>query len=171
MTLTTRSVLYKDGKPFEPWTGQVDLSTTGGEVHEIELPEWLSTEEYCKTYRTWKYFWGLGANPEWPEKWQRILVRKGYSPADRLACIQLLMTKKFRSKFRSDLCAQLKTWLEEERYPHPFSPKQWDKLVNKYVVWRAAQLETALNRDQSYYGVPGDNLEVKVLVENLKTRA
>ena len=99
------------------------------------------------------------------------MVRRGYSPADRLACIQLLKTKKFRSKFRSDLCAQLKTWLEEERYPHPLSPKQWDKLVNKYVVWRAAQLETALNRDRSYYGVPRENLEVKVLVENLKTRA
>lgn len=172
MPLTTRSVVYcKDGTPFEPWAGQVDLSTTGWEVHEIELPDWLSTEEYCKSFVKWKYFWGLGADPNWPEKWQRLLTRGGFSPSDRLACIQLLKTKKFRSKFRSDLHAQLVNWLTEERYPYPFSPKQWDKLVNKYVIWRAARLETALRLDLNYYGVPKDNVEVRILVENLKPRA
>jgi hypothetical protein len=171
MSLTTRSVLYhQDGTPFEPWTGQVDLSTTEWEVHEIELPEWLSTEEYCTSYLKWKYFWGLGANPEWPETWQRLLTRKGLSTADRLACIQLLKTKKFRSEFRKGLHAQLVNWLNEERYPYPFSPKQWDKLVNKYVTWEADRLEAAI---QHYHncGVPRPNSEVRILVENLKPRA
>lgn len=172
MPLTTRSVLYlTDGTPSEPWVGQVDLSTTGGEVHEIELPDWLPTEEYCTNPIKWKHFWGLGANPEWPENWQRLLTRRGFSTADRLACIQLLKTKKFRSKFRSDLHAQLVTWLTEECYPYPFSPKQWDKLVNKYVVWRAARLEAALCSDKNYYGIPKDNLEVRILVEKLKAGA
>ena len=170
MPLTTRSVVYcNDGTPYEPWTGQVDLSTTGWEVHEIELPDWLSTEEYCKSFIKWKHLWGLGGNPEWPEKWQRLLARGG-SPADRLACIQLLKTKKFRSEFRRGLHDQLVTWLTEERYPSPFSPKQWDKLVNKYVVWRAARLEAAIQRYHNY-GVPRSNQEVKILVENLKARA
>ena len=171
MPLATRSVLYlKDGTPFDSSVGQVDLSTTWWELHEIELPEWLSTKEYCRSYIKWKHFWGLGGDPEWPEKWQRLLSRGG-SPADRLACIQLLKTKKFRSKFRSDLCAQLVNWLNEECYPTPFSPRQWDKLVNKYVVWRAERLESDLRRDKSYYGVPKANLETRIIVENLASRA
>jgi hypothetical protein len=171
MALTTRSVLYlPDGTPSEPWVDQVDLSTTGWEVHKIELPDWLSTEEYCTSYVKWKHFWGMGADPEWPEKWQRLLARNG-SPADRLACIQLLKTKKFRSQFRNGLHDQLVNWLNEERYPSPFSPKQWNKLVNKYVGRRAAQLEADLRRDKSYYGVPKSNLEVRILVENLASRA
>jgi hypothetical protein len=171
MPLTTRLVLYNEGTPIEPWVDQVDLSTTGGEVHEILLPDWLSTEEYCANPIKWKHFWGLGANPDWPENWQRLLTRSGFSPADRLACIQLLKTKKFRSKFRSDLHAQLVTWLTEERYMYPFSPKQLDKLVNKYVIRRAAQLEAEIHSDSNYYGAPQSNLEVRILVENLKPHA
>jgi len=69
MALTTRSVVHcKDGTPFETWLGQFDLGATGWEVHEIELPDWLSTEEYCKSFVKWKYFWGLGADSNWPEK-------------------------------------------------------------------------------------------------------
>jgi len=100
-----------------------------------------------------------------------MLTRGGLSPSDRLACIQLLKTKKFRSKFRSDPHDQLVNWLTEERYPYSFSPKQWEKLVNKYVDWKATRIYSTLQRNLNYYGVPKDNVEVRILVENLKPHA
>ena len=178
MTTTRRSVLYiKAGEnsttpatPMAAWREQVDLSTTAVyclsaeddqlvsrpkyEVHEIELPSWMTTNEYCLNYISWKYLWGCGADPEWPEEWQRLLING--RTAEKLALIQLLKTKKFRSEFRMGLRDQLVTWLNdtERRYASPFSPKQWDTLLNKYLLRDAVQLGEKLYRDRQYLGVP-----------------
>ena len=181
MPLTTRSVLYvrNDGDsltnpmiPLGPWVGQVDLSTMGNysspeskktlvqapkyEVHEIELPEWLPTERYCGDYIRWSRLWGYGADPEWPESWQRLLVLINGDPQAKIACIDLLNTKKFRSEFRSSLRDRLVTWLEdpEARFPSPFTPKQWDKLIVKYVTWKANRILRELTLKGDYFGAP-----------------
>lgn len=165
MTTTRRPILYiKAGEnsttpttPLAAWREQVDLSTMAAycasstndqivsspmyEVHEIELPSWMTTDEYCRSYFLWKLLWGCGADPEWPEK---------------LALVQLLKTKKFRSEFRMGLRDQLVTWLNdtERRYASPFSKKQWDTLLNKYLLREAEQLWDKLYRNRFYQGVP-----------------
>jgi hypothetical protein len=126
------------------------------EVHEIELPEWLSTEEYCGDYVRWSHLWGYGADPEWPEAWQRVLMSINSDPSAKVACIDLLNTMKFRSDFRASLRNRLVTWLEdpEARYPSPFTPKQWDKLVLKYSRWKANRIVSQFILKGNYLGVP-----------------
>ena len=178
MTTTTRSVLFvKDGEnvttpasPRAPWMGQVDLNTMESycvaydndmlvsapkyEVHEIALPEWLSTEEYCNNPTTWKWLWGCGVDAEWSETWQRSLKEMG--TAYKLACVKLLKVKKFRSEFRKSLRDQLVAWLEstERKHPTPFSERQWDALIDIHVQREARSLDGYLYNNKGYNGVP-----------------
>lgn len=153
------------------WTGQVDLDETTlccasyddnrlvpkkrYSVEEVLLPEWLSPEEWLHNSTSWKWLWGLGADPCWSEAWQRGLVAAG-STAHRLAAIKLLRTKKFRSDFRRSLCDRLVEWLDtpadERRYDSPFSYRQWECLVNRYVAREAKQLDAGLYNCKGNYG-------------------
>ena len=144
-------MLCKKGVPYPTSTELAEPY----EVIEIELPEWLTTEAYCAQYIRWGYLWGNGADPEWPEPWQRLLSVLNNDHAARVACIDLLKVKKFRSEFRKSLRERLVTWLEdpEERYPSPFTPKQWDKLIQKWVVWKANRIRRRL-WEQLPLGVP-----------------
>jgi len=178
MTTTTRQVLYsKQGEnlptppsPIGPWTGQVDLETTEMfcahhdddrlveslkySVREIQLPEWLSTEEYCANadYVKWQFLWAFGASPDWSEACQRFLLN--LDGASQLACIKLLKTKAFRSEFRKSLYQQLMDWIwsSERKHPSPFSPKQWDCLVDVYTRRAAHQLGEQLYHNIHYCG-------------------
>jgi hypothetical protein len=116
-------------------------------IGEVTLPDWLDPEEWLHDQTAWKWLWGLGADPNWPEAWQRGLLRLG-SSANRLAAIKLLRVKKFRSEFRKSLRGQLETWLETPRedrqYDSPFSFRQWDCLVNRHVAIEAKQRDAGL---------------------------
>lgn len=146
--------------PVAVWTGQVDLETTDMycassdmdmlvpckkyEVHTVTLPDWLSPEEWIANTIGWKYTWGCGVDPEWPEAWQRGLKNMG-SAAQRVACADLLRTKKFRNTFRASLCEQLKKWLEgDSDFASPFSARQWGCLINVYVEREASAIENGL---------------------------
>lgn len=117
-------------------------------VGEVELPEWLSAEEWLRDTTKWKYVWGFDVPKTWPEAWQRGVA--GFGQADKLACVKLLNTKSFRSDFRRSLRDRLVEWLEtpagERRYDSPFSDRQWDCLVNRYVKREAEQISSALYR-------------------------
>jgi len=145
-------VLYKDRIPHPT---SVDLIEPY-EVMEIELPEWLTTETYCAQYERWGTLWACGADPEWPESWQRLLSILNNDHAARVACIDLLKVKKFRSEFRRSLKDRLVTWLEdpEERYPSPFTPKQWNKILLKWVVWKADRIQRGILMKPLPLGVP-----------------
>lgn len=156
--------------PMGVWADQVDLETTDSfcltydddrlvtckvySLHKIWLPDWLSPGEYCARCVEYKWLWGLGGNPEWSEQWQRSLLL--LSSPERLACIKLLATKKFRSPFRQSLCEQLKQWLEvdvgERIHKSPFTRGQWEALVDNRIVREADN--RSLYRDRSYYGAP-----------------
>lgn len=127
------------------------------EVHEVVLPAFLSVEEWVADCIDWKYAWAAGVDPTWPEAWQRGIARLE-SMADKMACAKLLATKNFRSEFRKSLRDQLVAWLETpaeaRKYGNPFSPRQWDKLVNVYVARDAERLSSDLYRNRYYRGVP-----------------
>jgi hypothetical protein len=123
------------------------------EVVEVRLPAWLSPEEWIVSYIQWKWTWGAGVDSSWPESWQRELAAQPL--ARRLACSKLLGTKTFRSEFRASLCAQLKAWLdaaEGDRFPSPFSARQWEALLDKYVSREAKSLESRLYWNHDYTG-------------------
>ena len=145
-------MLYKDGVPYPTSAAPAEPY----EVKEIELPDWLSTEAYCAQYIRWGHLWACGADPEWPESWQRVLSLLNNDHAGRVACIDLLRVKKFRSEFRKSIRQRLVTWLEdpEERYPSPFSPKQWDSILKKWVIWKANRIAYRLSSQQLPIGAP-----------------
>jgi hypothetical protein len=144
--------------PMAPWAGQVDLTETGTfcasfdfdmlvtknlyEVREVELPAWMSAEEWCRSYIEWKYVWASGVQRTWSESWQRGLARLSF--ADRYAACKLLGTKSFRSVFRKSLCDQIVAWLEtaaeSRKYASPLSDKQWSSIAApSYVTKRAEE--------------------------------
>lgn len=95
---------------------------------DVDLPDWLSPEEYLSERERWEYSWGMGMPLDWPEPWQRFVVSVG-DPDRRLGVIKLLKAQRLRSPFRISLRKQLVEWLEtppeERRFDSPFSPKQW----------------------------------------------
>ncbi len=100
-------------------------------VKEIELPEWLPAEEWCKKHLSWQYAWGEGLPQDYDETRARQ-VAYFFHDAQRRAVIHLL-TKKLRSKFRLSLKDQLEDWLdtpqEHRKYSSPFSTRQWIALT------------------------------------------
>jgi hypothetical protein len=154
---------YTSKDPVAVWEGQVDLeehhdcilssddwrpvTVTKYEVREVTLPDWLSPEEWLRDAVPWKYNWGMGVNEEWPESWQRALLMIG--APQRLACVNLLKVKKFRSDFRASLRVQLESWIEGNReYDSPFSRRQWDALISVQVKREADNISSALYRSR-----------------------
>jgi hypothetical protein len=121
------------------------------EVRTVQLPEWLSPDEWASSVTKWKYAWGRGVQQAWPEAWQRGLL--GFSGPQQVACAKLLKTKKFRSAFRESLRDQLVAWLEtpseERKYGSPFSWKQWDCLVTSYDARKAKSTDSWLYSNRS----------------------
>lgn len=150
--------------PVAVWSGQVDLSEKHDcilnsddwrpvtvdkwAVREVTLPDWLSPEEWIGDWVGWKYTWGMGVDTEWPEAWQRAL--KKLDTVERLACVKLLKVKNFRSEFRQSLRAQLEQWLAGLRptYGSPFSPRQWEVLIQYGLKYEANAISAGLYRSR-----------------------
>jgi len=126
-------------------------------VAEIVLPRWLSFDEYQRNTVDWKYTWGMGVDPSWPESWQRGLQH--VSAKRRYSVAKLLRVKRFRSSFRRSLRDQIVAWLEtpasQRQYDSPLSWKQWDCLT-RYDRFEAERWEASLYRDRGTLaaGVP-----------------
>jgi hypothetical protein len=100
-------------------------------VEEIEIPEWMTPEEYITYKIEWKYYVKIGGIEELGRDAFFKLNKLG--GVLRVAAIKLLKTKKFRSKFRESLANQLKKWISGEvDYSLPFSYKQEKALVTGY---------------------------------------
>lgn len=147
--------------PVAVWTGQVDLTEKQDcilnsddwrpwtvdrwEIREVELPDWLEPQEWIRNTVSWKYLWGMGADRDWPESWQRAIIRM--NAAEKLACIKLLKVKNFRSEFRASLRQQLELWIAgDRRYDTPFSHRQWDVLLQPQLVREADSIDRYLYR-------------------------
>jgi hypothetical protein len=141
---TTCCLSFDDDRPVE-----VNLY----EVHDVTIPSWMTVEEWISDSIQWKYTWGAGVDPTWPEAWQRGLHRFGTVEA-RLAAVKLLKTKKFRSDFRKSLHDQLVAWLEtpadQRQHRSPFSGRQWEVLLDTYTHREAKRLEENLYRSNRY---------------------
>lgn len=96
---------------------------------EIELPDWLDTEEWCRKSVRWS---AVLSNKHTVEKFGPKVRRfLDYPPINRKAIESLCRVKKFRSEFRQSLYNQLVAWMGEEEPEHrsPFSSRQWDILT------------------------------------------
>jgi hypothetical protein len=132
------------------WDDNRPVTTKRWEVVEVKLPDWLTPSEWISYRVAWKYVWGMGADVNWPEVWQRSLLKDVKGAAQRLAVVKLLKTKNFRSPFRANLRKQLEEWLnlpvEKRKYPSPFSRGQWEALLDHYTRIEAESKDTGLYR-------------------------
>ncbi len=116
-------------------------------IREVQLPDWLSGEEYLRMEIRFKYLWGFGCSMETPEKIQRFLLDIS-DEALRLGYIKLLSTKNFKSPVRESLYNQVMAWIdtnpEDRKYGKPLSWKQEAMLVNRHVMLEAKQKSTSL---------------------------
>jgi hypothetical protein len=152
--------------PSDLWKGQVDLGELVSrcrsfdddgqttvrlyEVATVTLPDWLPAEEWLREPIKWKYLRAVLRTKdleleEVPEYIARFLVELG--TMYQLACVKLLATQKFRSEFRSSLCAQLESWMIERwerrnKYGSPFSSKQWNALCDVHTSREAQYISS-----------------------------
>ena len=101
------------------------------EVHTVELPEWLSLEEWIQGRTGWTWLWACNKLPKGtPEVIQRnLLTLKG---SYRHALVKLITTD-LRSEFRKSLKGQAMVWLTQEprtqKFQSPLSPKQAEMMI------------------------------------------
>ncbi|MFO7902322.1 MAG: hypothetical protein R6U98_06670 [Pirellulaceae bacterium] len=119
------------------------------------LPEWLDPAEDLFVHGDeWRTLYALGVDPGWPETWQRGLMSLlldepmaggGYATpeGDIVKLVSILHWTGLRldgkprqgksAEIAASIKAQLVEWLEEpdgpEKYPSPYSVKQWRKLI------------------------------------------
>jgi hypothetical protein len=113
-------------------------------VAEVELPDWMSCAEYLRHQVEFKYYLGFGGQLTWPRQWFFRLVNLGEFA--RYAAIKLLNVGKFRSPFRMSLRSQLEAWLNDPnpKYQNPFSPRQWEALLDGHTCLAARRTATNL---------------------------
>ena len=127
----------------------------------VDLPDWLSAEEYQRHDVEWSYAWARGVDVDWPETWQRALMRMP-DRGERIALIDLLRVKAFRSEFRRSLRFQVEAWLdtpvEERRFETPLSPRQLSSITTDEHVRRARQRVSMAGR--AWHGAAWDQAPV-----------
>lgn len=122
------------------------------EVQEIELPDWLPATEWIYHSIQWKYTWGMAHGvKDAPENIQRYMFSlKG--PA-RLAIWKLYNTKSFRSEFRKSLYNQFIEWIdtpeETRKYDNPFSPRQWECIIDVYTCRDYKRISETIYRSKA----------------------
>lgn len=134
------------------WDNDMLVRTDKYAVHDVTLPDWLPLQEWIRDRVHWRWLWGVGADPEWPEVWQRGLLHLE-TTARRRACVKLLKTRKFRSDFRRSLRDQLVAWLEtpeERQYDSPFSYRQWECLLDRWMRIEAERIDSGLYSASRY---------------------
>lgn len=128
------------------WDNDGLIETPRFAVYQVTLPDWLTFAEWQAGSVAWSYLWGFGADPSWPEAWQRGLL--DMEEKEKFALIALLNQKAFRSEFRASLRAQLVAWLETPPalriHRHPLSPKQARALINRYIARDASNRASSL---------------------------
>jgi hypothetical protein len=104
------------------------------EVREVELPDWLSPEEWLASTNYLRWHVAMGQDlpvEEWPEHWVRWAVYD-LGTEKRRVIIQLL-TANLRSSFKKSLRSQVVEWLEtppeDRKYREPLSVRQWNCLL------------------------------------------
>jgi len=98
------------------------------ELHELDLPVWLSTEDYCYNEYRWRF---ILAYPDMCEKLGAQSYRLLRMDFDRIkALAELFKVKKFRSSFRQSIFSQVCEWFNDPdpRYRDPLSPGQWNAI-------------------------------------------
>lgn len=114
------------------------------DLQDIEIPEWMTPKEYVTYSHNWIWYKKIGGTEELGKK-VFIKISSIKDGALRLASLQLLKTKRFKSELRKSFQKQLISWIEDKnsKYDNPFSQKQSSILCNSYVRMEAIRIGVA----------------------------
>ncbi len=104
------------------------LSITGATLVTVELPVWLSGDEYLASAQRWNSLWAEDGAAGWPESWQRAML----SPTIRHkgAVCALLCDASPKTDFEQSLRSQVISWIDGSRkYDFPLSYRQGESLT------------------------------------------
>lgn len=112
-------------------------------IEEIEIPEWMTPEEFVYNTHNWKWYKKIGGNEDLGRKafFKITTINNGVL---RLALVKLLKQKSFRSDFRQSLRLQLEKWLgNDNSYQYPFTDNQMKYVINDFLRIEAKQIGVA----------------------------
>ena len=104
-------------------------------IGEVELPDWLTPEEWIRNEVYWRYTWASDIDrrvKSLPEEQQRFIY--SLDGSRQQAAAQLLCAK-LRSKFKLSLKKQILAWLADDsdnKFDSPLTHRQWGCLT-KYI--------------------------------------
>jgi hypothetical protein len=137
------------------WDDDMLVKAKVYETRQVNLPDWMSLDEWLKTNIAWSFLWiqiGSEMANTLPESWQRTFLM--WNDSKVLSCVKLLNTKTFRSELRRSLCEQLKTWLdtpkELRKFESPFSSRQWEVICDERVARDAKRTSQNLYNSLKY---------------------
>lgn len=98
----------------------------------VDLPDWLSVDEYIRYHVAWEFGWAQGIRKAWAEGWQRdVLALEG--PC-RVAAADLINSRPDRSAFHGRMRQRLATYLntppKDRKWDSPFGGRQWARLID-----------------------------------------
>jgi hypothetical protein len=122
-------------------------------VSNVELPEWLSAEDYVKHHTSWKYVFGFckdGIKTTIDKNFLIWLRDSGASECEKLAMIRLMETQTFRSDFRKSMKDRIvefvNTSADKRQYNSPLSPRQMDCIMGPQTGIEARRISSNLYR-------------------------
>lgn len=144
-------VSYTSLSPVREWQGEADKANLQDtkqciwsnddyrpvtmnlwEVRAMQLPDWLSGDDYAHDFIKWDSLWTTPEANTMPQDWQMYLALGLDDPKERHALAKLL-TANTKSKFRQSLRAQVVDWLatepDQRKYSRPLSWKQLSALL------------------------------------------
>lgn len=122
-------------------------------VADVEIPEWLTAEEYIKHNISWKYVFGFckdGVKTTIDRNFLLWLRDSGASECEKLAMIRLMETQTFRSDFRKSMKDRIvefvNTPADKRQYNSPLSPRQMDCIMGPQTAFSARRISSNLYR-------------------------
>lgn len=120
----------------------------------VELPEWLTPQEWCRRSIDYKYAMARGMDLAWGEKWCRTFMT--WRPTVQLAAAKLLNQNRarMRSSFRISLYEQIVAFMEDpdgSPYDSPLSPRQVGCLIQP---WEADLVDKGAYNNRRWWGIP-----------------
>ena len=131
------------------WDNDMLVEINEYKVLDVTVIEGMDPKQIGSFYWLWSECGFVGIDPcAIPLDWQRkIQTLKDWQ---RIACLDLLKVKNFRSEFRKSLRTQLEAWLSgANQYDSPFSSRQWE-CASSRRTYEVDRIQTSIYRGNRY---------------------
>ena len=129
---------------FVSWDCNIPTSVPRYKVATIQLPKWLTFDEWNNNHIAWKYTWGMGVSKEWSENRQRKMFSMMRVNKTMVLAITKIVNSRPRKDSRKKLKDQVTKWLDSKS--QKFNYDNGRLLINKWLTIEANQIDSQLYR-------------------------